>query len=376
MAGSRSPRSFRPPQAWLVVLTAGLVFLIALGSERSFARIPPPAASSMSAPRSAIFSSCWWPCSSWSSASWSMSYSRTSTNDPRTTPALRRRQALFGSGSWRVLLPFVLIAVLIALMARRENDSQTTPISLLPPGTLLPIGGVPGSGTSLVVHWWVLGGVAMLGAAVLLCVVLVRRRRRREEVGPRRSEREELLVAVDVSLKELEDDPDPRRAVINAYASMERVLSERGLPRRPFETPLEYLARWAGVLHVGRVAAEALAALYGARPVQRPPHRRGDEAGSQGSARRSSPRSRGATCMRLWRLILLGLAGAVALVIGLVLAGVGNGLALLAYVLFVAALLFAWLIGRSRPCYPWLRTSNVCCADQTVPRRGWSSSRR
>ena len=50
--------------------------------------------------------------------------------------------------------------------------------------------------------------------------------------------------------------------------------------------------------------------------------------------------------MRLWKLILLALAGAVALVIGLVLAGVGNGLALLAYVLFVAALLFAWLIGR------------------------------
>jgi hypothetical protein len=43
---------------------------------------------------------------------------------------------------------------------------------------------------------------------------------------------------------------------------MERVLSEHGLPRKPSETPLEYLARWVGVLRVGRTAAEALAALY------------------------------------------------------------------------------------------------------------------
>ena len=50
--------------------------------------------------------------------------------------------------------------------------------------------------------------------------------------------------------------------------------------------------------------------------------------------------------MRLWKASLLVLAAAVAVVIAIVLAGVGNGVALLAYVLFVAALLFTWLIGR------------------------------
>ncbi len=50
--------------------------------------------------------------------------------------------------------------------------------------------------------------------------------------------------------------------------------------------------------------------------------------------------------MRLWKASLLTLAAAVAVVIGIVLAGVGSGVALLAYVLFIAALLFAWLLGR------------------------------
>jgi hypothetical protein len=50
--------------------------------------------------------------------------------------------------------------------------------------------------------------------------------------------------------------------------------------------------------------------------------------------------------MRLWKASLLALTAAVAVVIGIVLAGVGNGVALLAYVLFIAALLFAWLLGR------------------------------
>jgi hypothetical protein len=50
--------------------------------------------------------------------------------------------------------------------------------------------------------------------------------------------------------------------------------------------------------------------------------------------------------MRLWKACLLVLTVAVVLVVALALAGVGNGLALLAYALFIAALLFAWLIGR------------------------------
>jgi hypothetical protein len=262
MAQSRSPRSFRSLQVWLVVLTAGLVFLIALGSGRSFARISParrlldlrPAVGDLFVLLVAVlvveFGLLVYVL---------LSYLKRRSSDP--AGAAREPRS-----AWQRLvaglLPFVLIAVFVAVVARREGDDQSTPLTLLPPVTLLPIDGTPGAGTPVVVHWWILGGLALLGAAALLCAVLVRWRRRRKEAEPRASDREELLVAVDASLKELEDDPDPRRAVINAYASMERVLSERGLPRRPSETPLEYLARWAGVLRVGRAAAEALAVLY------------------------------------------------------------------------------------------------------------------
>jgi hypothetical protein len=49
--------------------------------------------------------------------------------------------------------------------------------------------------------------------------------------------------AVAVSLDALRREPDPRRAVIAAYAAMERSLSDAGLGRRRSEAPLEYLRR-------------------------------------------------------------------------------------------------------------------------------------
>jgi hypothetical protein len=45
------------------------------------------------------------------------------------------------------------------------------------------------------------------------------------------------------AIDDLEAEPDPRRAVIAAYARMERNLAGHGLRRRPSEAPLEYLRR-------------------------------------------------------------------------------------------------------------------------------------
>jgi hypothetical protein len=56
--------------------------------------------------------------------------------------------------------------------------------------------------------------------------------------------------------------------------------------------------------------------------------------------------------MKWWRLALLLGAATVALIVALALAGVGNGLPLLIYVLFVAALLTGWLVGRLRRALP------------------------
>lgn len=51
------------------------------------------------------------------------------------------------------------------------------------------------------------------------------------------------LEAVEVGIDELQAEPDPRRAVIRAYAGMEGSLSGRGVRRRATEAPFEYLNR-------------------------------------------------------------------------------------------------------------------------------------
>jgi len=47
--------------------------------------------------------------------------------------------------------------------------------------------------------------------------------------------------AVDDSIHDIEREPDPRRAIIRAYARMEGALARSGIARRPSQTPFEYL---------------------------------------------------------------------------------------------------------------------------------------
>src|SRR5512132_2972397 len=70
-------------------------------------------------------------------------------------------------------------------------------------------------------------------------VPLVVRRRRR----PPRTPAERLVELLDDTLEDLEGEPDPRRAVIAAWARMERGLAAAGLPRHPAEAPFEYATR-------------------------------------------------------------------------------------------------------------------------------------
>lgn len=88
----------------------------------------------------------------------------------------------------------------------------------------------------------VLGSLA-LGTAAL---VLVRARLRGRSAPTTDDELlRELAVLLDETLDDLRAEPDPRRAVIAAYARMEAALAAYGLPRRAFEAPLEYLDRLA-----------------------------------------------------------------------------------------------------------------------------------
>jgi hypothetical protein len=254
-----------PLQVSLVVLTAVLVFLVALGSHRSFARLSPgrslldirPVLGDLFVILLAVLV-----------VEFCAVVYLLVTRFRRTGLGVEGARA--PSDPWRRLLatlvPLVLIAVFVVAIVHRDQNSSIPPVSMPASPMPFPGQGGPGTGTPLAVHWWILGAIAIAGAVIGGGLLFLRQRRRRQEPGRSPvavpTEREELQAAVDVSLRELEDDPDPRRAVINAYAGMERVLARRGLPRTPAETPLEYLARWVGVLGVGRTAAEGLAVLY------------------------------------------------------------------------------------------------------------------
>ena len=73
---------------------------------------------------------------------------------------------------------------------------------------------------------------------------------------------ERLAAVLDETLDDLRAEQDARRAVIAAYARMERVLAAHGVPRRPSEAPLEYLARALRDLDVPASAALDLTELF------------------------------------------------------------------------------------------------------------------
>jgi hypothetical protein len=77
---------------------------------------------------------------------------------------------------------------------------------------------------------------------------------------------------IDDTLDDLRAEPDPRRAVIAAYARMEGGLGALGIERELSETPFEYLARVLERLSVSDAAARQLTELFerakfGAGPV-------------------------------------------------------------------------------------------------------------
>jgi hypothetical protein len=86
----------------------------------------------------------------------------------------------------------------------------------------------------------------------------------RSDKGVRREveAREALAAILDDTLEDLRAEPDPRKAVIAAYSRMERSLASFGLPRRPFEAPVEYLGRVLEELQSGSPSARRLTGLF------------------------------------------------------------------------------------------------------------------
>ena len=64
------------------------------------------------------------------------------------------------------------------------------------------------------------------------------------------------------TLDDLRQERDPRKAVISAYARMERTFAAYRVPRDPAEAPLEYMARALDRLSVSGAAVRRLTLLF------------------------------------------------------------------------------------------------------------------
>lgn len=106
--------------------------------------------------------------------------------------------------------------------------------------------------------------IAVVVGLVLAGVVayVVAERRARHGRGSRKALEEQLAVVLDETLDDLRAEADPRRAIIAAYARLERVLAANGVPRRAAETSDEYLPRVLHDLALDAEAVERLTALF------------------------------------------------------------------------------------------------------------------
>ena len=109
------------------------------------------------------------------------------------------------------------------------------------------------------VTWLPIALVVGLVVAAVVAYLLAGRRARR---APEGALAEQLALVLDDTLDDLRAEADPRRAIIAAYARLERVLAANGVGRRPAETSAEYLQRVLTGLTLHSGAVERLTSLF------------------------------------------------------------------------------------------------------------------
>jgi uncharacterized membrane protein YidH (DUF202 family) len=159
-----------------------------------------------------------------------------------------------------VFVSMVVVSVVAVVLLRylhKHHDRHDNPISQLVglsrhgPKTL----GAVRFDWGPVIVMSVLAAFAL--GAVVWYLVERRPRERTEETATA-----ELVLALERTIADLRAEPDPRRAVIAAYAQMELALGDAGLPRTPAEAPREYLGRVLPALGAGTASVERLTELF------------------------------------------------------------------------------------------------------------------
>jgi hypothetical protein len=184
----------------------------------------------------------------------------------------------------------VALAVLIAYSWLTDQNPAAVLTGLLRSlfdgvhvGGLLPFTGheppaqrrhVQGDGGGVSGVDWAIAGITwlLLLAAAAFAIRRLRRRLRAADAP-------DVTAGADgepahVGLERLRAERDPRRAVIGAYALMDRVMADRALGRRRSEAPLEYLGRMTGagyarITALGRLTRLYARARFSTHPVDR-----------------------------------------------------------------------------------------------------------
>lgn len=161
---------------------------------------------------------------------------------------------------WAALAPFLLLVLMAAILELAPRRKRPRAASLGVGASHLHTFG-PVHTTPLNFEWWPL---LLLAVAALAWIAGRRllRQRPAAAVDPGETAPVGLAEAIDDSLDDLVAEPDPRRAIVAAYARLERELGRLGLGRRPGETPRELLARLLATVPRSDDGIDELTALF------------------------------------------------------------------------------------------------------------------
>jgi hypothetical protein len=183
----------------------------------------------------------------------------------RTNSHERQRRGLAG-GSRRSLVAVIACLLLVlafsvraAIDSRRHHGAPSVGGARAPANHRDTEGGTYTPRFATVPVAVILGAAGMAGIAAYLSYRAGRRIRRPP------FEPSLVLTLADVlgeTLDDLRAEPDPRVAVIAAYARLERTLTAFGVPRRESDAPAEYLQRILIDLDVGAHHASRLTQLF------------------------------------------------------------------------------------------------------------------
>ena len=190
----------------------------------------------------------------------------------------RRQQRLSGKTDWRrTLIAVALISALLSVAVftaekrqeRRQERGSAGATAIA--GPLGPTGLrqrlKPRAETPPHRAQWswlpvlVLGSL-LLGIVVTTGIAVAHGRRNREALDEEAQLARALDDVLSDSLDDLRAEREPRKAVIRAYARMEKTFGAYGVPREEHETPLEYVARVLDSLRVSSFAVRRLVQLF------------------------------------------------------------------------------------------------------------------